>query len=168
MAKAPVSNAKEDEVEDPLNPKEDIPSELDDRTHAEFLAIYHDASDNLRFAKSQQWNSVLYFSVGATIATGYGEWTHWEDKSLARLLLVMVWVFSVASAAVILSLQWWQASEVRKIDYVTSKWGSFSTAARRRKSKVMSDVQRYGIMTAMVLYLELATIAVTRIFLSSL
>jgi hypothetical protein len=77
----------------------------------------------------------------------------------------MVWVFSLASAAVILSLQWWQAAENSKIAYVTSKWGSFSAAARNRKSKLMSDIQRYGILIAMILYLEFATIAVTRIFL---
>ena len=77
----------------------------------------------------------------------------------------MVWIFSFASVGVILSLQWWQSAEASKIDYVTSKWSSFSTAARRRKSKLISDLQRYSMMIAMILYLELVTIAVTRIFL---
>ena len=108
---------------------------------------------------------MLYFSLGAAVATAYGEWTHWEDPTLSQLLMVMVWIFSLASAGVVLSLQWWQAAESRKIDYVTSKWGSFSTAARKRKSKLISDLQRYGMMIAMMLYLELVTIAVTRIFL---
>ncbi|MEQ8333829.1 hypothetical protein [Nisaea sp.] len=155
----------DDERADPLNPAEDTPSELEDTTHAEFLAIYADASENLRFAKNQQWRAVLYFSAGAAIATAYGEWTHWKDPTLAQLLLVMVWIFSLASAGIILSLQWWQSAEARKIDYVTSKWSSFSFAARKRKSKLVSDLQRYGMMIAMVLFLELATIAVTRIFL---
>lgn len=150
---------------DPFNPAEDTPSELDETTHAEFLAIYADASENLRFAKNQQWRAVLYFSVGAAVATAYGEWTLWKDPTLAQLFMVMVWIFSLASAGVILSLQWWQAAESRKIEYVTSKWGSFSTAARRRKSKLISEIQRHGMMIAMMLYLELVTIAVTRIFL---
>ncbi len=155
----------DEDLLDPLNPEEDTPSELEETTHAEFLAIYADASENLRFAKHQQWRAVLYFSIGATVATGYGEWTHWKDPTLAQLLMIMVWIFSLASAGVVLSLQWWQSAEVRKIDYVTSKWSSFSTAARKRKSKLISDLQRYGMMIAMVLYLELVTIAVTRIFL---
>ncbi|UUX51058.1 hypothetical protein NUH88_05040 [Nisaea acidiphila] len=163
----PIDTEEEDRA-DPLNPAEDTPSELAETTHAEFLAIYTDASANLRYAKTQQWRSVLYFSVGAALVTGYGEWTHWQDKELSRLLLFMVWVFSVASAALIVSLQWWQAAENAKITYVTSKWSSFSTAARKRKSKLMSDIQRYGILIAMILYLEFATIAVTRIFLLKL
>jgi len=163
MAKEPAS---EEDRPDPMNPVEDTPSELEESTHAEFLAIYHDASQNLRFAKTQQWRSVLYFSIGAAVATGYAEWTHWDDSKLAAFLLVMVWIFSVASVGVTLSLQWWQGAENRKIDFVTAKWSGFSNAARARKSKLMSDVQRYGMLVAMILYLELVTIAVTRIFLS--
>ena len=155
----------DEDLADPLNPEEDNPSELEEKTHTEFLAIYADASENLRFAKHQQWRAVLYFSIGAAVATGYGEWTYWKDPSLAQLLLIMVWTFSLASVGVVLSLQWWQSAEASKIDYVTSKWGSFSTAARKRKSKLISDLQRYSMMIAMVLYLELVTIAVTRIFL---
>lgn len=149
---------------DPLNPVEDNPSELDDLTHAEFLAIYKDASANQRFAKEQQWRSVLYFSIGAVAVTAYGEWTKWQDEEITRFLLSLVWIFSLASAAVILSLQWWQAIEARKIDYVTSKWGTFSSAARLRKSKTMSDIQRYGMLFTMIFYLELVAIAVTRMF----
>ncbi|MEP3115671.1 hypothetical protein [Nisaea sp.] len=165
MAKTLNPIDTDEDLLDPLNPVEDVPSELEETTHAKFLAIYADASENLRFAKHQQWRAVLYFSIGAAVATGYGEWTHWEDPTLAQLLMIMVWVFSLASAGVVLSLQWWQSAEVSKIDYVTSKWGSFSSAARKRKSKLISDLQRYGMMIAMVLYLELVTIAVTRIFL---
>jgi hypothetical protein len=164
MAKGSRNLEAEPNDEDPLNPKDDTPSELDDRTHAEFLAIYRDASDNLRFAKDHQWRAVLYFSMGATAVTAFGEWSRWSDARLNGYLLTMVWIFSLASIGVILSLQWWQAAESRKIDYVTSKWSSFSTAARRRKSMLMSDIQRYGMLIAMILYLELVTIAVTRIF----
>ena len=146
-------------------PQEDSPSELEETTHSEFLAIYADASENLRFAKHHQWRAALYFlsvprpqRVTENGPTG-------KHPSLAQLLLIMVWIFSFASVGVILSLQWWQSAEASKIDYVTSKWSSFSTAARRRKSKLISDLQRYSMMIAMILYLELVTIAVTPIFL---
>jgi hypothetical protein len=168
MAKNPKARDDGSVEHDPLNPADDTPSELDDRTHTEFLAIYRDASDNLRFAKDHQWRSVLYFSIGAAAATGYAEWSKWDDDRLCYFLLGMVWVFSIASVCIILSLQWWQAAENRKIAYVTSKWSSFSSAARRRKSNLMSDIQRYGMLVAMILYLELVTIAVTRIFWANL
>ncbi|MCR9072873.1 MAG: hypothetical protein NXI18_14235 [Alphaproteobacteria bacterium] len=161
---APAAAEPTEIGDDPFDPAENVPSDLDDLTHAEFVEIYRDASENVRFAKEQMWRTVLYFSVGAIAATGYGVVSRWSDPQLIRYLLVIVWLCSVLSVLIILSLQWWQAVEHRKIAYVTSKWSSFSTAARRRKSKGVSDVQRYGMLAAMILYLELVTIAVTRIF----
>lgn len=154
----------EEPRDDPLNPVENQPSELDELTHAEFIAVYNDASANVRFAKEQQWRTVLYFTVGAIAVTTYGQVSHWADSKLTFYLLVIVWLFSLMSVAILMSLQWWQGTEHDKIDYVTAKWSSFTTAARRRKSKRMSDMQRYGMLTSMVLYLELSTIAVTRVF----
>ena len=51
--------------DDPLDPEQDQPSALDAQTHAEFQRLYEDASINIRFAKQQQWRSVLYFSAFA-------------------------------------------------------------------------------------------------------
>lgn len=150
--------------DDPLDPIDNRPSELDELTHAEFVAVYNDASANVRFAKEQQWRTVLYFTIGAVAVTTYGEMSDWADAKLAFYLLVIVWLFSLMSVAILLSLQWWQGSEHDKIDYITGKWSSFTTAARRRKSKRASDLQRYGMLASMVLYLELSTIAVTRVF----
>ncbi|NQW11151.1 MAG: hypothetical protein HQ481_14895 [Alphaproteobacteria bacterium] len=161
---ATVDTADNDPPNDPLNPSENEPSELDDLTHAELLAIYRDASDNIRFAKDQMWRTVLYFTLGAIAVTSYGVMTQWDDPKLTFYLLVIVWIFSIASVLIVLSLQWWQAAEHAKINYVTSKWSTFATAARHRKSKLMSDVQRYGMLVSMLLYLELVTIAVTRVF----
>lgn len=150
--------------DDPLNPVDNEPSELDELTHAEFIAVYNDASANIRFAKEQQWRTVLYFTIGAIAVTTYGQTSHWADAKLSFYLLVIVWLFSVMSVCILLSLQWWQGAEHDKIAYITAKWSSFTTAARRRKSKTVSDVQRYGMLASMVLYLELSTIAVTRVF----
>lgn len=154
----------EEAGDDPFDPVDNTPSDLDDLTHAEFVEIYRDASENVRFAKEQMWRTVLYFSMGAIAVTGYGVVSRWADPQLTQYLLVIVWICSVLSVLIILSLQWWQAVEHRKITYVTSKWSSFSSAARRRKSNFVSDLQRYGMLAAMILYLELVTIAVTRIF----
>lgn len=154
-----------DRVADPLDPMEDVPSELDDRTHAEFIEIYRDASANIRFSKEQMWRVLLYFSLGAIAVTGYGEISRWSDPPLTYYLLVIIWVCSIISVLIVLSLQWWQAAEHRKIAYVTAKWSLFSSAARARKPEHMSDIQRYAMLVAMILYMELVTIAVTRIFL---
>ena len=154
--------------DDPLDPEQDQPSALDLQTHAEFQRLYEDASINIRFAKQQQWRSVLYFSAFAIAVTAYSQWTRWVDEKLSFYLLIVVWIFSLLSMLVLLSLQWWQGAEHNKIEYITSKWSSFTDAARRRKSRLVSEIQRYGMLAAMILYLELVTIAVTRIFWSQI
>jgi hypothetical protein len=150
--------------DDPLADEVNQPSELDDLSHNEMCEIYRDAAANIRFAKDHQWKTVLYFSVGTVAVTSYCELTAWADASLSFYLLLIVWIFSGTSLLIVFSLQWWQAAEHRKIAYVTAKWSSFANIARAQKSKLISDIQRYGMMLMMALYLELVTIAVTRIF----
>ena len=156
----------EDEGED--GPFVDEPSELDDLTHTETVEIYRDASANIRFAKDLMWRLILYFSAGTIAVVGYGELTDWKDPVVSRFLLIIVWFFSVTNVLVLISLQWWQSAERRKILFVTERWSSFANAARSQKSGIMSDVQRYGMILAMILYLELITIAATRIFIEHL
>ena len=92
-----MARGNEDDAGDPLNPARNRPSELDPLTHAEFQRLYEDASANIRFAKQQQWRTVLYFTAGAAIVTAFGQWTKWADSELAFYLLVMIWTFSVIS-----------------------------------------------------------------------
>lgn len=141
-----------------------LPSRLDDLSHSEMCEIFRDASANIRFAKDQQWKSVVYFSIGTVAVTSYCELTEWADELLNFYLLLIVWIFSGVNLLIVFSLQWWQAAENRKIDFVMSKWSTFASTARGRESGLASDIQRYGMMLMMALYLELVTIAVTRIF----
>src|SRR3546814_12821172 len=84
VARQPVSRDEWEEPEDdPMNPVENIPSELDPLTHAEFIAVYNDASTNIRFAKEQQWRTVLYFTIGAIAVTTYGE-IRSEERSVGK------------------------------------------------------------------------------------
>src|SRR3546814_11305252 len=84
VARQPVSRDEWEEPEDdPMNPVENIPSELDPLTHAEFIAVYNDASPNIRFAKEQQWRTVLYFTIAAIAVTTYGEISNWADPQLS-------------------------------------------------------------------------------------
>ena len=153
-------STKDDVLDENINE----PSELDELSHNEMCEIYSDAGANIRFAKDHQWKTVIYFSAGTVAVTGYCELTDWADATLSYFLMVIVWTISVASLLIIFSLQWWQAAEHRKIAYVMSTWSSFANAARAKKSGAISDIQRYGMMLMMSLYIELVTIAVTRIF----
>src|SRR5215475_9118070 len=60
----PEADAEESAVEAPL-----VASELDERTHAEMLMLYHEAVKTSRFGKDQQWRAAaigisLVFALG--------------------------------------------------------------------------------------------------------
>ena len=122
-------------IDVPLDPAEDEPSLLNEFTHAEFQRVYEDASANIRFAKQQQWHTIVYFSAGAIAAVAYGHVTAWSDQQLIFYLMLLIWFLSLISALVVLSLQWWQGAEHRKIDYIASKWSCFVNAARAQVSQ---------------------------------
>lgn len=146
------------------DPAEDRPSELDPLTHAEFIAQYEDAGENIRFAKLHQWRMLVYFTAAATLAVIYGHASLWREKDLLGFILFLVWGASVISILIICSLQWWQSNESEKIQFIKSKWSSFTGAASKRKSKLVGDIHRYGMLLAMVLYIEMVTFAVSRIY----
>ena len=143
----------------------DVPSDLDDLTHAELIEIYRDTSANIRFSKGLMWQLVLYFSVGTVAVTAYGEVTNWSEPVVSQFLLVIVWIFSISNILILLSLQWWQNSERRKITELTKSWSTTANRVRQQRSRWAGEVQRYSMLFSMLLYLELITIAVTRIFL---
>src|SRR3954467_11676268 len=55
---------EQDEAEEPLQP-----SELDERTHAEMLMLYHEAVKTSGFGKLQQWRSM---AIGLVAIFGLG------------------------------------------------------------------------------------------------
>ena len=56
MAKAPKEAASESEGEEVLTVE---PSELDERTHAEMLTLFGASTNQIQFAKHQQWGTLL-------------------------------------------------------------------------------------------------------------
>src|SRR5581483_3711794 len=63
-AKTEAEPADEVEIEEPL-----VASELDERTHAEMLMLYHEAMETSRYGKAQQWRSTA-IGVFAIVALG--------------------------------------------------------------------------------------------------
>ena len=88
-----------------------------------------------RVGQQQQWHTIVYFSAGAIAAVAYGHVTAWSDQQLIFYLMLLIWFLSLISALVVLSLQWWQGTEHRKIDYIASKWSCFVNAARAQVSQ---------------------------------
>ena len=135
---------------------------LDERGHAELLAIYHDASENLRFAKSQQWRTLVYFTAICTAVVTIGVVLRWGDSTLVAFLLYATWFFSVGTAVVLIMLQSWHGAEHARIEFCAGHFTEVGRAAMRRKPRRRGDVHRYILLALMLVYVELVTISVTR------
>lgn len=135
---------------------------LDDRGHAELLALHADATQNIRFAKAQQWRMLVYFTVLCAAVVAIGVYLRWSDPALITMLFYATWVFSVATMVTLALLQVWQGAEHRKISYITHHFSDIARAALRRKSRRSGDFHRYLMLALMLLYVELATLAVSR------
>tara|TARA_R110000868_G_scaffold296171_2_gene556429 strand:+ start:385 stop:894 length:510 start_codon:yes stop_codon:yes gene_type:complete len=155
---------------DPQNPKRargpaahhDTHPDIDSETRQEFLALYTDASANIRFAKAQQWHTLIYFSALCVGVVAVGVWLRWGDVSLVRFLFYLVWVFSLATVGTILMLQSWQSSEAKKQTFMRVHFDELTRMAMAQKSRFTSDVHRYIMLGFMLFYVEMATFAVSR------
>lgn len=155
---------------DPQDPKRvrraaahhDTHPDIDSDTRQEFLALYTDASENIRFAKAQQWHTLIYFSALCVGVVAVGVWLRWGDVSLIKFLFYLVWLFSLATVGTILMLQSWQGSEAKKQAYMRAHLGELTRIAMAQKSRFTSDVHRYIMLAFMLLYVEMATFAVSR------
>lgn len=143
-------------------PQREVLPELDTETRREFIALYTDASANIRFAKSQQWHMLIYFSALCIGVVAVGVWLRWGDVSLIAFLFYLVWIFSLATVGTILMLQSWQGSEAKKQAFIRAHLGELTRTALAQKSRVTGDVHRYVMLAFMLLYVEMATLAVSR------
>ncbi len=135
---------------------------LDDLTHAEFLTLWRQSAENIRYAKSMQWSVLVYFTAICAIAVTIGVYLRWGDPTLIGFLFYLTWFFSISSVIMLISLQSWQAGEQRRIDFVTSKLASWTRKTLGIRSRLAGDFQRYAILGLMILYIEMTTFAVTR------
>jgi hypothetical protein len=136
--------------------------DLDDRAHAELLAIYNDAAANLRFAKAQQWRTLIYFTAMCALVVSISVVLRWGDATLVAFMLYTIWFFSVGAAGVLVMLQSWHGAEHARLDFCQSHFTEIGQAAMRRKPKRSGDVHRYILLALMLVYVELVTISVTR------
>lgn len=140
----------------------DVDPDIDSDTRQEFLALYTDASANIRFAKAQQWHTLIYFSALCVGVVAVGVWLRWGDVSLIKFLFYLIWLFSLATVGTILMLQSWQGSEAKKQAFMRAHFGDLTRSALAQKSRFTSDVHRYIMLGFMLFYVEMATFAVSR------
>ena len=135
----------ETEVEEPL-----APSELDERTHAEMLMLYHEAVKTSRFGKLQQWRSM---AIGIMAIFGLGVLgAHVpEDAFLFRLVQFLAVLTGLAAIYLIVFYQFWQNTERDKLVRIMSRLSNLSRSIRDMSSGREASLRRIMVLAFMML-----------------
>ena len=148
MAKQETEKAEpeaEGEAEEPL-----APSELDERTHAEMLMLYHEAVKTSRFGKDLQWRSM---AIGIVAIFGLGMLgAHVsEDGFLFRLVKFLAVVIGLAAVYLIVFYQFWQNTEREKLVRIMARLSNLSRSLRGMSSGREASLRRFMVLGFMIL-----------------
>ncbi|NKB20446.1 MAG: hypothetical protein GKS01_08105 [Alphaproteobacteria bacterium] len=125
------------------------PSNLDDSTHTEVIALYADAQDNIRFSKNLQWRAMS----GAIVLFVLLVLSCRLTDSGATLVNSVICASFLVSAGAIYSLailQSWQGTEREKIKEVVGKLSNLSTLVYGLRSRMEANVHRFILLTFMI------------------
>jgi len=149
------------EAEEPL-----APSELDERTHAEMLMLYHEAVKTSRFGKLQQWRSM---AIGVVAIFGLGALgAHLpEDVFLFRLVQFLAVVVGLAAIYLIVFYQFWQNTEREKLVRIMARLSNLSRSIRGMSSSREASLRRFMVLGFMILII-LGAIALMIAYLQQL
>jgi hypothetical protein len=158
--KAPEAES-ETEVEEALTP-----SELDERTHAEMLMLYHEAVKTSRFGKAQQWRSMA-IGVAAIFGLGVIGAHVSEDTFLFRLVQFLGVVIGLAAVYLIVFYQFWQNTEREKLVRIMARLSNLSRSIRDMSSAREASLRRLMVLGFMLLVI-LGSVALMVAYLQQL
>lgn len=126
-----------------------VPSDLDDKTHAEMLMMYRECADSVRFAKSQQWTTTagaLLLFVALGVLGEFGP--HYGFMIQAIIIISMV-----VSGGTIYSLaifQFWQQAERGKLNMISERFSNVLRDVRAYLPPREANVHRYILLFFML------------------
>jgi hypothetical protein len=135
----------EGEVEQPL-----VASELDERTHAEMLMLYHEAVKTSRFGKLQQWRSMA-IGVVSIVALGVLGAHVSEDDFLFRLVQFLAVLIGLAAIYLIVFYQFWQNTEREKLVRIMARFSNLARSIRGMSSGREASLRRFVVLGFMIL-----------------
>jgi hypothetical protein len=149
MAKAPEGKEPKEEAGEAIAV---VPSDLDEKTHAEMLMMYTECANSVRFAKSQQWTTTagalsIFVALGILGEAG----PHYGFLTTAIVVISMV-----VSGATIYSLaifQFWQQAERGKLNMIADRFSNVLRDVRAYLPPREANIHRY-----ILLFFMLATI----------
>jgi hypothetical protein len=165
MAKKEIEKAEEaeaqSETEEPL-----APSELDERTHAEMLMLYHEAVKTSRFGKMQQWRS-LAIGLFAIFALGVLGAHVPKAEFLFRLSEFLAVIIGLAAIYLIVFYQFWQRTERDKLVRIMGRLSNLSRSIRDMSSGREASLRRFVILGFMILVI-IGAVALMIVYLQQL
>ncbi|MDY0872914.1 hypothetical protein [Dongia rigui] len=151
MAKAPKNEAAE-EVAEPLTVE---PSDLDELTHAEMLELYRASADTIRFAKHQQWGTLLG-SLGLFVLLGLtGDYAS-KAGFLFKLCMIISLVLSVGAIYSLVIYQFWQNAEREKMNLIAERFSNLTRMIRGLVTERERNFHRYVLLFFMITSIVLA------------
>jgi len=152
MAKAPEENERS---EDGAQAAGIIASDLDERTHAEMLMMYHECATSVRFAKSQQWHTTggtllifLVLGVLGHFGPRYGFMT-----KLIPVVSILVTCGTIYSLAI---YQFWQHAERNKLNAISERFSGLLRQVRAYQSPREANIHRYILLFFMIVTIIVA------------
>jgi len=133
------------EVEQPL-----VASELDERTHAEMLMLYHEAMETSRHGKVQQWRSMA-IGVFAIVVLGVLGAHVSKTDLLFRIAQFLAVLIGLSSIYLIVFYQFWQNTEREKLRRITAKFSNLARTVRGVSSGREASLRRFVVLGFMVL-----------------
>lgn len=141
-------------------------SELDERTHAEMLMLYHEAVKTSRFGKVQQWRSMA-IGIVAIFALGVLGAHVPEDAFLFRLVQFLAVVIALAAIYLIVFYQFWQNTEREKLVRIMARFSNLSRSIAGMSSGGEASLRRLVVLGFMMLII-LGAAALTIVYLHQL
>jgi hypothetical protein len=145
MAKQKAQAAAAETIED----APDEPSSLAESTHAELLMMYNECHLSIRFAKSQQWQSMggilLLFLVLGTYAAFSADSPFTLKTTLGLSLLA-----SIGGIYSLVIYQFWQSNERERLIYIANRLSSTFRTVRGITNPREADFHRYVLLFFMV------------------
>jgi hypothetical protein len=137
--------AEEEEVEEAL-----VASELDERTHAEMLVLYHEAMESSRQGKAQQWRSMA-IGMFAIVALGMLGSHVSKTDVLFRLSQFLAVAIGLSAVYLIVFYQFWQNTEREKLRRINAKFSNLARSVRGVSSGREASLRRFVVLGFMVL-----------------
>ncbi len=138
---------------------ENIPSPLDDKTHAEVGLLYRESTETLRFIKNHQWKTVgatLLTYLGLIFVAGFVK----ADAHLTNKLMAITILLATSVIFTLSIYQFWMHNEVTKINRMEVHMSELFRHVRAVKSVREGNIHRYTLLIFMFVVIILGAVVV--------